>query len=165
MPSDAQSLNKLVGESRVLRTIAVHVRAGRIADFEALMKEINSRADHNANTQPVLVSQMIEGGHGNTFYITFFRGSLGGFDRNATLKDIMGEEGLAKLEKTIAETEAGSESAIYRLSPEMSNPPQEIAEVASDFWQPKAVMAAASKPKAASTKTPEVKPTSEKPKP
>jgi len=163
MPSDAQALNKMVGESRVLRTIAIHVRPGRIADFETLMKEINSRADKNANTQPVLVSQAIEGGHGDTFYITFFRTSLGGFDHNATLKDIMGEEGLAKLEKTIAEVSAGSESAIYRFSPELSNPPEEIAEVAADFWHPKAVMAAGAK--ANSAKTPEVKPTAEKQKP
>lgn len=164
-PTDAQGYNKMVGESRVLRTIAVHIRPGRAADFEALMKEVNSRADQNPQTQPVLVSQVIEGGHGDTFYITFFRRSLGGFDQNPTLHEIMGDEGLAKFEKTIAEAAAGSESAIYRFSPEMSNPPQEIAEVAADFWHPKAVMAAAAKPKAASTKTPEVKPTSEKPKP
>jgi quinol monooxygenase YgiN len=158
-PTDAQALDKLVGESRVLRTIAIHVRPGHTADFERVVKEINSHAEHNPNAQPVFVSQVVEGGHGNTFYITFFRSSLGGFDKDPTLKDILGAEGLAKLEKTIADTEASSESAIYRFSPELSNPPQGISEVAADFWQPKRAttsLTSHSKPKP--TATAEAKP-------
>jgi quinol monooxygenase YgiN len=151
MPADAQALNKLVGESRVLRTMAIHIRPGHAAEFEALMKEINSHADNNPNTQPVLVSEVIEGGRGDTFYITFFRSSLGGFDRNPDLKDIVGEEDMAKIEKTFAEIAAGSESAIYRFSPELSNPPDEITQVAADFWQPKPAMASMSRPKPKTT--------------
>jgi quinol monooxygenase YgiN len=158
-PTDAQASNKLVGESRVLRTMTIRVRPGHGGDFEAVVKEINSHAEHNPNAQPVFVSQVIEGGYGNTFYITFFRSSLGGFDKNPTLKEILGEDGLAKLEKTIAETEASSDSAIYRFLPELSNPPKEIAEVAADFWQPKAVTAAStSRSKAKTAATTEPKP-------
>lgn len=165
MPSDAQALNKMVGESRVLRNITVHVRAGHVSDFENLLKEVNSAADRNPNAQPVLVSQTIEGGHGDAFYITFFRTSLGGFDHNPTLADILGKEGMAKFEKTIGEIGAGSESAIYRFAPELSNPPQEISEVAADFWLPKTHSAAATpKPKAAaSAKTSAKAETPEKP--
>jgi hypothetical protein len=58
-----------------------------------------------------------------------------------------------------------SESVLFRFSPELSNPPEAVATVAADFWHPKAVMAAtASKPKAASSKSAELKPASEKPK-
>src|SRR5437773_463863 len=39
------------------------------------------------------------------------------------------------------------ESRLLRFVPDLSNPPDEIAKVAVDFWRPKAVMAAASKPK------------------
>src|SRR5262252_10898848 len=38
-PADPAAYAKLIGESRVLRTTAVHVRPGRIADFEAYLKE------------------------------------------------------------------------------------------------------------------------------
>jgi hypothetical protein len=60
----------------------------------------------------------------------------------------------------------GTESALYRVSPELSNPAEEIVNVAADFWHPKAVMAAAAaaKPKAASAKSAELKPASDKPK-
>jgi hypothetical protein len=135
VPSDAQAMNRLVGQSRVLRVLALRVREGHEPEFEAMMKDINAHADGNPNTQPVFVSQSIEGGRGSTYYVTFFRSSLGGFDNNPDLKDFMGEEGMAKVEKTIGEAGAGSSSAIYRFSPELSSPPDEIAQVSADFWQ------------------------------
>ena len=84
-----------------------------------------------SDTQPVLVSQSAEGGHGNTYYIPVFRKSLGGFDKDVMLKDIMGDDGMAKLAKTISETESSSESAIYRYRPDMSYPPRK-----SSTWPP-----------------------------
>ena len=162
-PTDMDSYAKLIGESRVVRTTAVHVRPGRISDFEAFMKEAKEAGEKAANTQPLLVSQAVEGTKGTTFYITSLRSSLGGFDKNPTLREILGEEGYKKFLQVNADSVEGSESALNRFSPELSNPAEEIVKVAADFWRPKAVMAAASKPKAATAKTPEVKPTAEKP--
>jgi len=162
MPADPQALNQLVGQSRVLRTLALRIRPGHVAEFEAMLKDINSHADANPNAQPVLVSQAVEGDRGDVFYVTFFRTSLGGFDNNPTLKDLLGDEGIAKVEKTMSEISAGSESTIYRFAPELSNPPQEIAAVASDYWNPKPVMAMTHKPKATQAAA-EAKP-AEKPK-
>jgi len=163
-PTDMDSYAKLIGESRVLRTAAVHVRPGHIADFEALMKEAKEAGEKAANTQPVLVSQVVEGSKGTTFYVTSLRGSLGGFDKNPTLREILGEDRFKRYLQVTAETVEGSESALYRFSPELSNPTEEIVKVAADFWHPKAMMAAAaSKPKAATAKPAELKPASEKP--
>jgi len=163
-PSDMDSYAKLIGESRVLRTTAVHVRPGHIADFEALLKEAKEAGEKAANTQPVLVSQVVEGSKGTTFYVTTLRSSLGGFDKNPTLRDILGEERFKKYLQVTAETVEGSESALYRFSPELSNPTEEIVKVAADFWHPKAVMAAAAaKPKTATPKSAELKPASDKP--
>jgi hypothetical protein len=147
-PKDPQSFAKLVGESRVLRTITVRVRPGHLSEFEALLKDVNAHADRNPDTRPVLVSQLVEGGQGDVYYISFLRSSLGGMDKEPTLKDILGEEGLAKFEKGIGETAAASQSAIYRFRPDMSYPPQEVSDVAADYWQPKPTVAAAAKPKA-----------------
>ena len=165
-PTDMGSYAKLIGESRVLRTTAVHVRPGHVPDFEALLKEVKEAGEKTPNTQPVLVSQVVEGGRGGTFYVTTLRSSLGGFDKNPTLREILGEERFKKYVQLNGETVESSESALYRFSPELSNPAEEIVRVAADFWHAKAVMAAgASKPKAASAKSAELKPASDKPKP
>jgi len=164
-PTDPATYAKFIGESRVLRTTAVHVRPGRTADFEALLKEAKEAGEKAANTQPLMVSQVIEGGKGTTFYITSLRSSLSGFDNNPTIRDILGEEGYKKFLQVNAESVEQTESVLFRFSPELSNPPEAVATVAADFWHPKTVMAAAaSKPKAAAGKSVELKPTSEKPK-
>jgi hypothetical protein len=147
-PKDPESFAKLVGESRVIRSLALHVRPGHVADFETLLKDINARADRRSDTQPVLVSQVAEGTHGDTYYITFFRTSLGGFDKDVMLSEILGQEGMAKLEKIAAEAVLGEESAIYRFRPDMSFPPDAIAQASADFWNPKPAMSATAKPKA-----------------
>ncbi len=165
-PTDAAAEAKLIGESKVLRTIAVHVRPGRGAEFEALLKEIKDAGEKNPDARTVLVSQVIEGTKGTTFYVTSLRGSLAGFDKNPTLHDILGEEGFKKFLKANAESVSGAESAILHFLPELSSPPEAIAQVATDFWQPKQTMMATHKAKAAGAATPaEVKPAAEKPKP
>lgn len=163
-PSDAEAYVKLIGESRVLRTNAVHLRPGRIADFEAYLKEAKEAGEKNANTAPLFVSQVVEGGKGTTFYVTALRSSLGGFDKNPTLRDILGEEGYKKFLQVNAEAVEETQSTLFRFSPELSNPPEEIAKVAADFWHPKAMMAAtASKSKATASKAAELKPAVGKP--
>jgi hypothetical protein len=108
---------------------------------------------------------VIEGGKGTTFYVTSLRGSLSGFDKNPTVREILGEEGYKKYLQVNAESVEQTESVLFRFSPGLSNPPEEVAAVAADFWHPKTVMAAAaSKPKATAGKSVELKPTSEKPK-
>ena len=165
-PTDAASYARLLGEARVLRTTAVHVRPGRVADFEALLKETKEAGEKRSDTEPLLVSQVIEGGNGTIFYIAALRGSLGGFDKNPTAHEILGDEGYKKFQQTNAEIVESAESAVMRFSPELSNPPDQIAEVAADFWRPKQIVAAAApKPKAARGAGAEVKPTSEKPQP
>ena len=142
-PTDAGEFAKLLGESRFVRTIAVHVRPGRTTEFEALLKELKTAGEQNPSTAPLLVSQSVEGGNGTTFYVSTLRNSMAQFDKNPTLHEILGEEGYKKFMQVNAESVEGSESALYHFSPEISNPPEAIAAVASDFWQPKATMVAA----------------------
>jgi quinol monooxygenase YgiN len=163
VPADAASYSQLLGQSRVLRSTVVHVRPGHVAEFEALLKETKATGDQNPNTQPLLISQVIEGSNGTTFYVTALRSSLGGFDKNPTTLEILGEEGYKKFLKVNAEAVESAESSIYRFSPELSNPPEELVAAAPDFWHTKASMATASattssKPKAS------VKSAAEKPK-
>jgi quinol monooxygenase YgiN len=153
-PKDADGYAKLIGESRLLRTVAVHIRPGHVDDFEALLKDMKEAGEKNPNTQPVLVSQVIEGAKGTTFYVTTLRSSMGGFDHNLTTRELLGEEGYKKFQQINADAVEVAESTLFRFNPDLSNPPEEIAQVASDFWHPKAVVAAASKPKPKSTVEP-----------
>ena len=159
-PTDPAGYAKLIGESRVLRTIAVHIRPGHVAEFEALAKEVKEASERASNTQPVLISQVIEGGKGAIFYVTTLRSSLGSFDKNPTLREILGEERFAAFQKMNAEALESSESALLRFSPGLSNPPEEIVAAAPDFWHPKAIVAAA----APKSKAAELKPAAATPK-
>ncbi len=148
-PADPEAYAKLIGESRLLRTTAVHIRPGHVPDFEALMKDVKEAAEKNADTRTVFVSQVIEGGKGATFYVSTLRSSMGGFDHNPTLREILGDEGLKKYQQISADTVETADSALYRFNPDLSNPPDEVAKVAMDFWRPKAVIVAAAKPRTA----------------
>jgi len=137
-PADAAASAKLVGLSRVLRTVAVHVRSGHQMEFEAYLKDAKVAGEKLANTQPVLVSQAVEGNNGIVYYITTFRSSLGGFDNNPTMKDVLGEEGFKKFLQVNAEAVEEADFTLYRFNAELSNPPDDIAAAAPDFWHPKA---------------------------
>lgn len=137
VPADAAAYAKLIGSSRFLRTTAVHIRPGHIAEFEALLKDIKAVAEKNPNTQPVFVSQVIEGTKGTTFYVTGLRSSMAGFDNNPTTRDLLGEEGYKKFLQVNAEAVEEADSTLLRFSPELSNPPDDVAAVAPDFWHPK----------------------------
>jgi hypothetical protein len=157
-PSDMAAYAKLVGTSRVLRTTAVHVRPGHIADFEALLKDAKAAGEQLESTQPVLISQGVEGTKGTTFYVTSLRSGLNGFDKNPTIREILGEDGYKKFLQVNSESVEDVDSMILRFSPELSNPPEEIMAAAPDFWQPKTVVATKAKPKSAGEKASAEKP-------
>lgn len=148
-PQDPESYAKFIGESRLLRTTAVHIRSGHVPDFEALATEMKEAAEKNPDTKPVFVSQVIEGGKGATFYVSTLRSSMGGFDHNPTLREILGDEGFKKFQQVNADAVETADSTLYRFVPELSNPPEEVAKVAMDFWHPKAVVVATAKPRTA----------------
>lgn len=155
-PADLESYAKIIGEARFLRTTAVHVRPGHIVEFEALLKDMKEAGEKNPQTQPVFVSQVTEGAKGTIFYVSTLRSSLAGFDHNPTMAEILGEDGYKKYLQVSADAVEIADSTLYRIVPELSNPPDEVAKVSPDFWHPKAMMAPA-KPKAAA-KTPAKKP-------
>jgi hypothetical protein len=148
-PTDADAYAQFIGQSRFLRTTAVHVRPGHTSDFEALLKELKEGTEKNPDVAPLFVSQVVEGGKGATFYLSSLRPSMGGFDHNPVLKDILGEEAFKKMQQMVADSYETSESTLYRFNAELSNPPEAVAKVAMDFWHPKALVASAAKPKPA----------------
>jgi hypothetical protein len=76
------------------------------------------------------------------------------------MRDILGEEGYKKFQQINADAVETAESTLYRFNADLSNPPEEVAKVAMDFWRPKAIVASASKPNTKTKTT--VEPATEK---
>lgn len=148
----------LVGTSRVLRTTAVHIRPGRAGDFEALLKDAQAAGEKLDSTQPLLVSQAVEGTRGTTYYVTALRAGLDAFDKNPTMHEILGDDGYKKYLQGISDTVETAESMVLRFAPDLSNPPESVVAAAPDFWQPKTVVAMKAKPKSLGDKAAAEKP-------
>ena len=136
-PKDAAGYATLVGETRWLRTTAVHVRPGQIAAFEAILKDLKSAREKGDSSPPVFVSQAVAGQEGTVFYVTTLQKSMGGFDGIPPIQKVLGDEGYEKFLKASADTVITAETVINRFVPDLSNAPQEIAAVAPDYWTPK----------------------------
>ncbi len=54
---------------------------------------------------------------------------------------------MAALAKSSAENILSEETTFMRFLPEISNPPEEIAQAGMDFWRPKAAGMAMAQPK------------------
>ena len=153
-PKDAEAYAKLVGEARWLRTIRVAVRPGRQADFEEQMKQVNTAYERGSSSWPVFVSQTVAGEPGVVYYISSLQPSLAAFDSAPDLRKLMGDEAFLKWQKGNSEIVASSETTMMRFLPELSNAPEPIANVSSEFWRPKPMSIA--KPKSAeSAKAPQ----------
>ena len=148
-PTNPAAMAKLLGNSRWLRTAAVHVRPGQVAAFEALLKDVKVAREKASPPVTTLVSQAVAGQEGTVFYVTTLQDSLAGFDTVPTIQQTLGEEGYARYLKTVADVVADSETVINRFLPELSNAPEEVAAIAPDYWTPKTVVAAGAKAKTA----------------
>jgi len=135
--SGAAAQTKLVGESRWVRTIEVHVRPGHTREFEEQAKAVKAALEKVPNGPASYASQTVVGG-GNVYRFTTFRKSLAGFDApSPSLEELMGAAAYQKFQKVIAETTMSVEVTLSRFLPEISNPPADIAAAAPDFWHPK----------------------------
>ena len=150
-PKSPEDGTKQLGEARWLRVSALHIRPGHTMEFEDLLREIKASVEKGGPSHTTLVSQGVAGQNGLTYYISVVQPTLGGFDSATTsLRELLGDEAYKEHQDSLAETIMGTETMLARFMPELSNPPEEIVNVSSDFWTPKAApmeMAARAKKK------------------
>jgi hypothetical protein len=146
-PKDRDAYIKIVGSARWLRTLEVHVRQGHEAEFEEQAKQVKTAYENGASSWPIFVSQVVAGAPGGIYYFSSLQPSLATFDSGPNTRKLMGEEAFAAWEKSTADTVTWSETRILRFVPELSSPPDEVAQTAADFWNPKPVTAMAPHPK------------------
>jgi hypothetical protein len=145
VPADSAAYFKLIGEARYIRTVVVHVRSGRMLDYEAQLK-LNKEAQERANPGiPTLISQGVAGQAVGVYYISTLVKNLADFDRIKTLQEVLGSS-YSRYQKALAEMVSSTEIMIGRFLPEISNPPEEIVAVDSKFWRPTPLSAAVAKP-------------------
>jgi hypothetical protein len=154
-PADAQALLKLIGETQWLRTTTIRVRPGRGPEFEEQLKAVKRARENDMAKATRLVSQALAGQQGGVYYLTTAAKSMADFDTDATpLPKLLGEEGFQKYLKVISETVISTETYIHRYLPELSNPPEEVAAAAPNFWHPKPAVTTKAKAAEAGSKTP-----------
>ena len=146
VPANPADLSKLIGESRWLQTVMVRVRPGHALHFEEQLRAIKAAQEKAPAKVTSLVSQAIFGQTGTVYYISTPRKSLGDIDSAVPLPQLLGDDAYDKFLKAVSESVLNTEFTISRFAPEFSNPPDEIAAAAPDFWHPKPM--AAKKPAA-----------------
>lgn len=148
-PKDDAAYAKLVGSARWIRTLEVHVKPGHDAEFAEQAKQVKTAYESGASSWNIFASQTVAGDRGGTYYFSTLEPSLEAFDSAPDLRKLMGNEAFESWAKSTADTVAFSETRIMRLVPELSNPPDDIAQTALDFWRPKPVAVINAKPKPA----------------
>lgn len=146
VPKDVTGYNQLVGNARFLRTTEYHVKTGRGPEFEKLTMQVKEAYEKDNQSSPILVSQAVAGVPGTIYYVSMLAPNMAAFDSSPSVRKLLGEEEYIRVSKDVAECVDSSETSFYRMMPEWSNPPKEVAGVAPDFWHPKVVSMA--KPKA-----------------
>lgn len=128
-----------------------------VLDTETLASDRGTELAEDMEQSPtrrtVLASQAAVGQTGFVYYFSTFLKSLGDLDTLAAappLRQLMGEEGFAKYQKSGMEDILGGEVTVSRILPELSNPPEGIANADPAFWRP-AAKTPASKPAKAKT--------------
>lgn len=138
-PADAASQARLVGQSRWLRTMALHVRPGKQPEFESAVRSAMDAIRKGDPNWVGMVRQAVMGNDDTVYYITTPVASFAAFDKMASMpsfKQLMGEQNFQKWESMVADTVIRTETRVSRLMPEFSNAPAEIMAAAPNFWQP-----------------------------
>jgi hypothetical protein len=134
-PADQAAYLKLVGESRYVRTAIIHLRPGKILDYEAQLKR-NKSAQERANPGiPSFVAQGVAGQATGTFYVTTLVKSLGDLDQIKTVQEVLGS-GYESYMKAVADDVLSTDILIGRFRPDLSNPPEEVVAVDPKYWRP-----------------------------
>jgi len=135
-PADHAAYVEAIGKTRWIRSVTVYVRPGHSMDFEAALKELKAASQKTNQPGQRWVSQVTNGGSPGTYVLTRLLASWSELDKGASLQELLGEEGYAKFQKTTADAVVSIDYEIFRVAPELSNPPAEIIAVAPDFWNP-----------------------------
>jgi quinol monooxygenase YgiN len=137
VPADAAAMARMVGEARWVQTTIVRVRPGMGPKIEEQIRALKAANEKATPKITMLVSQAVTGQTGTVYYVTSLRKTLGEIDGAPPMAQLLGEEAYAAFLKAASESVLTTEYTISRFRPELSNPSDQVAAVAPDFWRPK----------------------------
>jgi quinol monooxygenase YgiN len=137
IPDNQEQYGKRLGEARYIRTTTIRIRPGTTTQFEELARTVAKVTMQREPNRMVAVSQAVAGQPGTVYYVTDFQPKLAGFEPNPqSLREVLGDAGYQQLEKRLGETVLTTETMIAKILPELSNPPDAVANVSAAFWKP-----------------------------
>lgn len=144
-------------KSRYFRVETIRIREGQGEAFTQLAKMVIRAAEKSNDPVSAATYEVVSGAPNGTYLLLEPLQSLKSMDeaqqnQQAMLK-AMGEDGMKRYSKAIAETIANEETLVFTINPKMSLPPKEWIAADPDFWRPKPVK---------STKAPQKAPAKEK---
>ncbi|MBI1788178.1 MAG: hypothetical protein HYR60_11585 [Acidobacteria bacterium] len=150
-PLDAAAMAKAIGESRWVRTNVTRLRQGRLTEYLAQVETLLKTLRANPPSQPPrtvnLVSQLVAGQQGQYVYQTSLAKSMADLGPLRPQQPGTGPPpSVQEFLKATRDMVLSNEVMINRWVPELSNPPDDVAAAAPDFWRPKAAVSAKPKP-------------------
>jgi hypothetical protein len=136
-PADAAAEANVIGNTRWIRTIVVHVRPGMGPRYEGMLKTLTAAAAKGMPGVVTWVSQSVAGDQGIVYYIAQLRPSMAGFDGGMSMQQMLGDATFAAYQKDVSEVVSRTDVYIYSILPALSNPTDEVVAVAPEYWRPK----------------------------
>ena len=148
-PKDEAAYAQMVGNARYLMLTTMRLKPGHEDQFHEIATQAKAAFEKGAPQFTIFISRAEAGQPRNVWYRSILLHSLADLDSAPDMPKLMGEEQFAAWLKLNGEAFEPEQTAIFRVLPELSNPPKDVADVAPEFWRPKAVAMAKPKPKPA----------------
>ncbi len=150
-PKDEAAYSQMVGSARYLMLTTMRVRPGHDDQFREIGSQAKAAIEKGEPQFTIFISEAEAGQPSNLWYRSVLLHSLADLDAAPDMSKLMGEEQFAAWLKLNGAALEPEQTAIFRVLPELSNPPKDVAAVAPEFWHPKAASMSKPKPKPAET--------------
>ncbi len=144
-----------IADMRYFGVLTFHVKPGHTEEFKQVMKMVKEGHEKAKLDEHFAMFEVVAGAPGGTYLLFHPMKSLAEMDAYESIhkpyRDALGEEALKKLAELQSASIAKTETTLFAFSPRMSYVSKEWAAANTDFWFPKARVAA-NKPAAAPEK-------------
>jgi hypothetical protein len=136
VPENIEELNRLLGETRFVRSVAVRVKNGHGLALEEFRKRDVELLKSKDSRTVTVVTQSVLGGPAGQYYLSTLFRSLADMDSMPANRELLGEERYGEFLKMNMEHVAEAQISLYRILPAWSNPPLSVVNVSREFWIP-----------------------------
>jgi len=141
MSYHAKELVETLPKARYFNVITFRVRQGKDEEFAAVAKAAVAALAKSGSDQSAVAYQIVSGAPSGTYLLFEPTASLKTLDdqpaRSQAFARAMGDSGMKKFMKDVADAVASTEAVLFQFNPKMSYVSKDFAAVDPDFWTPK----------------------------